>query len=253
MFNCNFVHNLNDIGHLSACISDRVAPAWRFVMNRGIAYKSYAATHLFSKDSLFAALPSRGAILYARPIKRRSPMPLPKATSTAEDYWALPDGVRAELIDGELWDLASPSRVHQKIVHALDYHLESHIRNHHGSCEVYPAPFAVNLFADDTTFVEPDISVICDTSKLSDRGCEGAPDFVVEVVSPSSRGMDYVSKLNLYQAAGVREYWICDPERRHTLAYDLEGETDVHSYSFSAAVPSAVFPDFEICFGDVLG
>ena len=179
-------------------------------------------------------------------------MPPPKATRTSEDYWALPDGVRAELMDGELWDLASPSRAHQKIVHELDYRLESHIRRHGGSCEVYPAPFAVNLFADDTTFVEPDISVVCDTSKLSDRGCEGAPDFIVEVVSPSSRGMDYVSKLNYYQAAGVREYWICDPERRHTFAYDLQGGTNVQSYPFSAIVPSTVFPGFEIRFGDVL-
>ena len=100
-------------------------------------------------------------------------MPLPRNDSyTSEDYWSLPDGVRAELIDGELWDLASPSRAHQRIVFSLARKLAEHIDAHHGTCEVYPAPFAVNLFADDTTFVEPDVSVICDHSKLSDRGCE---------------------------------------------------------------------------------
>ena len=87
---------------------------------------------------------------------------------------------------------------------------------------VSPAPFAVNLFADDTTYVEPDVSVVCDRDKLSDRGCEGAPDIVVEVVSPSNPEMDYISKLHLYDTAGVREYWICDPERERTTVYRFE-------------------------------
>ena len=73
-----------------------------------------------------------------------------------------------------------------------------------GACEVYPTPFAVGLFADDSTIVEPDISVVCDGSKLSERGCEGAPDFVVEIVSKSTSGMGYVSKPSLYHSAGVR-------------------------------------------------
>ncbi|MEE1160015.1 MAG: Uma2 family endonuclease, partial [Atopobiaceae bacterium] len=76
---------------------------------------------------------------------------------TAEDYWNLPEGVRAELINGELWDLASPSRVHQRIVSSLTTRLTNFIEAHNGTCEVYPAPFAVNLFADDTTVVEPDV------------------------------------------------------------------------------------------------
>ena len=84
-------------------------------------------------------------------------MPPPKPIYTAQDYWSLPEGVRAELIDGELWDLASPSRVHQEIVHELDRRIGNYINEHGGSCKVYPAPFAVNLFADDSTFVEPDV------------------------------------------------------------------------------------------------
>lgn len=177
-------------------------------------------------------------------------MPLPKDNlHSAQDYWNLPEGVRAELIDGELWDLASPSRVHQRIVFSLARQLANYIDSHGGTCEVYPAPFAVNLFADDTTFVEPDVSVICDQNKLSDRGCEGAPDFVAEVVSPSNPGMDYVSKLNLYQEAGVREYWICDPKEKRVLAYVYDSESVMQTYPFSTPVPSSVFPGFEFDFG----
>ena len=180
-------------------------------------------------------------------------MPLPKITEyTAEDYWSLPDGVRAELIDGQLWNLASPSRRHQEILNRLATDLTNHIDSHGGSCKVYPAPFAVNLFGDESTFVEPDISVVCNRSKLSDRGCEGAPDLVVEIVSPSNPGMDYFSKLDLYQRAGVREYWICDPEKNRTLVYRFEEDSAPLIYPFSELVPSDVLPGFDIDFGAIV-
>ena len=118
-------------------------------------------------------------------------MPLLKQhTYTSEDYWNLPDSQRAELIDGQLYNMAPPSRMHQRLVMELSATIRDYIRSHHGSCQVYPAPFAVNLDADDKDWVEPDISVICDPSKLTDRGCTGAPDWIVEIVSPSSRRMD---------------------------------------------------------------
>lgn len=179
-------------------------------------------------------------------------MPLPRPHHTADDYWALPEGTRAELIDGELWSLASPNRVHQEIVIELGVRMRGHISANGGSCKVYLAPFAVNLFADDSTFVEPDVSVICDEKKLSDRGCEGAPDLVVEVVSPSNPEMDYVSKLNLYREAGVHEYWICDPRRERVLVYRF-GTDDVMSlYAFSSSVPAEVLPGFEVTFADII-
>ncbi len=179
-------------------------------------------------------------------------MPLPRQNCTAEDYWALPEGVRAELIDGELWDLASPSRIHQEIVLEVSVRLKNHIDSHGGSCKVYSAPFAVNLFADDTTFVEPDVSVVCDRDKLSDRGCEGAPDFVVEVVSPSNPEMDDISKLSLYREAGVREYWICDPQRKRVLAYRFDTAAVMDTYAFTQTVPAMVFPGFEVNFGEIV-
>lgn len=176
-----------------------------------------------------------------------------KGTCTAEDYWALPEGVRAELIDGELWDMASPNRVHQRIVHELAVGLELHIRSHDGSCQVYPAPFAVNLFSDDSTFVEPDVSVICDRGKLSERGCEGAPDFVAEVVSPSDARRDYVTKLNLCGEAGVREYWVCDPDKLRVLVYRFGAEDEPPAiYPFSEPVPSGILAGFAMDFGQAV-
>jgi Uma2 family endonuclease len=177
---------------------------------------------------------------------------LPNQDYTAEDYWALPEGERAELIDGELWALAVPSRTHQEIVMKLSRTIDTYIDDRGGACKVYPAPFAVNLFGDDSAFVEPDISVVCDRGKLTDRGCEGAPDMIVEVVSPSNPEMDYVSKLHFYREAGVCEYWICDPMKERTLVYDFGTEGVMSMYAFTASVPSAIFPGLVVNFSQII-
>lgn len=175
-------------------------------------------------------------------------MPVPKNHATAEDYWNLPEGERAELIDGELWDLAAPSRSHQFIQGEIAYAIRAYIKGRKGRCQAYEAPFAVNLFADDTTFVEPDVSVVCDRSKLSDRGCEGAPDLVVEIVSPSSRSMDYRTKQSLYMSAGVREYLIVDPSLERTTVYYGEAEADPAPmvYPFASDMPVSIFPGLRL-------
>ena len=171
---------------------------------------------------------------------------------TAEDYWNLPEGERAELIDGQLYALASPSRIHQEIIIELTYHFQHYIKSNKGNCKIYAAPFAVNLNANDQTFVEPDISVICDPDKLSDRGCEGAPDLVIEVVSPSSRRMDYIRKMALYADAGVREYWIVDPKRETVLCYYFEGDDYPHMYTFDDIIPVMIYDGkLEINFADI--
>ena len=146
-------------------------------------------------------------------------MPLPKVQYTSKDYWALPEGSRAELIDGQLYNMAPPSRIHQEITFQIARKLADYIDSKKGSCKVYPAPFAVNLDTDDKNWVEPDISVICDPDKLTDRGCSGAPDLIIEIVSPSSRRMDYVQKPVLYLNSGVREYWIVDPVKKCTTVH----------------------------------
>lgn len=180
-------------------------------------------------------------------------MPLPREHRyTSEDYWNLPEGRRAELIDGQLYDMAPPSRMHQKLIPQFTLVLGQYIRDHHGTCEVYPAPFAVNLDADDKDWVEPDISVICDQSKLDDRGCNGAPDLVVEVASPSSRRMDYSTKNALYSEAGVREYWIVDPAKERTTVYRYEEDAAPMFYLFSDDIPVGIFPELTINVADLL-
>lgn len=99
---------------------------------------------------------------------------------TEDDYYALPEDIRAELIEGQFYDISSPSRMHQRILGELYTSINLYIHAKEGGCEVYPAPFAVKLFEDDKTVVEPDISVICDPDKLTDRGCAGAPDWIVD-------------------------------------------------------------------------
>ncbi len=127
-------------------------------------------------------------------------MPLPQREDyTIEDIYALPEGTRAELIDGQIYYMAPPTRKHQDIVGALYRKIADYIDSKDGSCKTYVSPFAVFLNENDKNYVEPDISVICDPNKLNDKGCTGAPDWIVEIVSPGSRRMDYFTKLFKYQ------------------------------------------------------
>ena len=180
-------------------------------------------------------------------------MPLPaERTYTAEDYWNLPDGRRAELINGQLYDMAPPGFKHQKLVMELGATIRNYVKSQKGSCEVIPAPFAVNLNADDTTYVEPDVSVICDPAKITDRGCCGAPDLVIEVVSPGSRKMDYGTKMNLYMNAGVREYWIIDPSMNRTTLYRFEDNEAPMIVAFNQPLQAGIFDGLEIIIDELI-
>lgn len=169
---------------------------------------------------------------------------------TIEDIYALPAGRRAELIDGELYMMASPGRVHQELVHFFDRVIGNYIHGRKGGCRIYPAPFAVFLNGGDEIYLEPDISVICDKDKLTEEGCKGAPDWVIEIVSPSSRRMDYYIKLFKYRTAGVREYWIVDPEKRRVMIYNFERGT-VLEYTFADKAKAGIYEDFEIDFSEI--
>lgn len=164
---------------------------------------------------------------------------------TTDDIYALPDGKRAELIDGEIYYMAPPGTKHQRLVMNLSYQIKDHIIHQNGKCDVFPAPFAVFLNEDNTTYVEPDISVICDPHKITDKGCHGAPDWVIEIVSPSSKTMDYFMKLFKYQAAGVREYWIVDPDKQRVTVYFFEKE-GMEEYSFGDDIPVGIYEGFSI-------
>lgn len=172
---------------------------------------------------------------------------LQKECYTTEDIYALPEGTRAELIDGQIYYMAPPTRKHQDIAFALSRKIADYIDSKHGTCRTYIAPFAVFLNEDDKNYVEPDISVICDKSKLNDKGCVGAPDWILEIVSPGSRRIDYFTKLFKYRSAGVREYWIVDPDKNRILVYSFESE-DTLDYSFTDSIPSGIYPDLTIDF-----
>ncbi len=164
---------------------------------------------------------------------------------TLEDIYALPDGERAELIDGQIYYMAPPSFGHQRISRKLHQAISNYIDSNDGKCEALAAPFAVFLNEDDINYVEPDISVICDTSKLDEKGCHGAPDWIIEIVSPSSKSRDYMTKLFKYRAAGVREYWIVDPDKQMVMVYGFESDA-VEQYGFEEEVPVGIYEGFSI-------
>lgn len=164
---------------------------------------------------------------------------------TIENIYALPDGEHAELIDGQIYYMSPPSWSHQRISRKLHQKIANYIDSNNGQCETLAAPFAVFLNEDDINYVEPDISVICDLSKLDDKGCHGAPDWIIEIVSPSSKSRDYMTKLFKYRTAGVREYWIVDPEKQMVTVYGYEKDT-VEQYNFGEDVPVGIYEGFTI-------
>ena len=164
---------------------------------------------------------------------------------TVEDIYALPDGQRAELIDGNIYYMTPPSWSHQKISRKLHQAIANYIDDNNGECEALAAPFAVFLNEDDINYLEPDISVVCDLSKLDEKGCHGAPDWIIEIVSPSSKPRDYMTKLFKYRTAGVREYWIVDSMKQMITVYAFEKES-VEQYNFSEEVPVGIYEGFSI-------
>jgi Uma2 family endonuclease len=146
---------------------------------------------------------------------------------TYGDYQHWPEDERYELIDGVVYDMSpAPSRKHQEILVELGTTIANYLRGK--PCKIYFAPFDVRLPVDQekdediTTVVQPDLVVVCDRSKLDDRGCRGAPDFVVEILSPSSAANDYIRKLALYERHGVKEYWIIHPLDKIVMVYSLD-------------------------------
>ena len=171
---------------------------------------------------------------------------------TIDDIYSLPDGERAELIDGQIYNMAPPKRIHQQISGKLYQTIANYIDSKQGVCEVYTAPFSVFLNADDKTYVEPDISVICDKDKLNDYGCNGAPDWIIEIISLSTERMDYGIKLFKYRSAKVREYWIVNPSKQTVMVYDFEHELGTKQYSFNDTIPVCIYQDLKINITDLL-
>ena len=175
---------------------------------------------------------------------------------TLDDYYALPDEKRVELIDGVFFDMAAPSSVHQLIQMRLWALIDQCIQKGNCPCKVLAAPFDVQLDRDNKTMVQPDVLIICNQERIRRWGFYGEPDYVAEILSPSTRGKDMLLKLNKYLKAGVREYWVIDPDNLTVIVYDLEHELKLKTYGFDEKVPLLISGgkceiDFNIIYEEV--
>ena len=160
---------------------------------------------------------------------------------TLEDYLALPDEQRVELIDGVFYDMAAPTTIHQSIAGFLHKKFLDHVMEHKGPCFPFNSPVDVQLDCDDKTVIQPDVLIVCDRGKYRNGRVFGAPDLVVEVLSPSSRKRDLRIKLAKYYDAGVREYWIVDPEKKMLVQYDMEHLELPSVYNCESTIPVLIW------------
>lgn len=173
---------------------------------------------------------------------------------TVEDYYELSKDERLELIDGVLYNMSSPSSIHQVITGKIYNKLENYIMGKKGQCIPIISPMDVQLDCDDKTIVQPDVMIICDREKIQKGVVYGAPDFVVEVLSPSTGRRDKSLKVSKYMGAGVREYWLVDPKKKNIIVYteDGEGDCDIYIYTFENEVPVRIFnQDCKINFKEI--
>ncbi len=155
---------------------------------------------------------------------------------TIADYYAIPDDHRVELIDGVIYDMTVPTTIHQMVLGQL-YLLFAACVEAHPDCELYFAPVDVRLDRDNRTMVQPDLLIVCRDSMDTTKFIDGAPEFVLEVLSPSNPGHDRIRKLNKYWNAGVKEYWIADPDSETVRVYCFEKSLDPVCYSFTDSIP----------------
>lgn len=164
-----------------------------------------------------------------------------KGDKTLEDYLALPEGARVEMIDGEFYDMAAPTTEHQKIGGRLYASFENHVFVNRGGCTPFIAPVDVQLDGDDKTMVQPDVMIVCDKNKITKPRIVGAPDFIAEVLSPTNIFMDTAIKLSKYKKAGVREYWVISSELEKVLVNVFERDDAPKEYTFDDDIPVAIW------------
>ena len=191
----------------------------------------------FSKDKLYLADSAYEKSFY-NSIDQAGALDLSSfEDNTVDDYLALPEGTRVELIDGVFYDMAAPSYLHTQIASQIWKQLDDYIYYNKGKCSAAIAPTDVQLDCDDKTIVQPDLLVTCDKEKITSHGIFGAPDFIVEIISDSNWYNDVFRKRVKYQNAGVREYWIVYPNAKEVQVYFFEKSDKPARYSFSDAIP----------------
>lgn len=172
---------------------------------------------------------------------------------TIDDYYALPEDQRVELIDGYFYDMAAPTFLHQMIGGEVHRQIANFIMERGGSCMPLISPIDIQLDCDERTMVQPDVAILCHDDKVKKWGVYGAPDFVLEVISPSTRRKDYTKKLSKYMEAGVREYWILDPYQQKLIVYFFESEVCPVIHGLNEPVAVGIYNgELEIVFSHIV-
>lgn len=201
--------------------------------------ETYTSVERVTPESLCVREKSSGNYLYgstADDSDRKRP-----GDYTVADWEHLPGDRRVELMDGILYDMANPALVHQLILSSLLFQLLDYVEKNHGDCRVIPAPIGVRLEKDDKTMLEPDLVVVCSPEKLRPKWLEGAPDLVIEILSPSTCHRDLTRKFSKYESAGVRSYWVVDPEKKRILVYNFEEDDLLQIHSFRDQIPVTIW------------
>ncbi|MDO4313141.1 MAG: Uma2 family endonuclease [Eubacteriales bacterium] len=171
---------------------------------------------------------------------------------TIEDYYALPKTCRVELMDGVIYNMTAPTYRHQGVGGELFVRFHQYIMDHQGSCFPFMSPIDVQLDRDDKTMVQPDLIVTCNRDEVRERVYYGAPDFVIEILSPSNTLKEQNRKYHKYKNAGVREYWDVDPWKKLVTVHDFEHKKEPAVYTFEDKVPVGIFRgDLEIDFAEI--
>jgi len=158
-----------------------------------------------------------------------------------DDYIALPEGTRVELIDGKFYNMSAPSTIHQYICDEILFIFKAYVKMNKGKCVPYSTPVDVQLDCDDKTMVQPDVLIVCDRDKITGKRIYGAPDLVVEVVSMGNVTTDVFVKLKKYKQAGVKEYWIVFPDEKKVMVYEFEKDSDPVEYTFEDHIPVGIW------------
>ena len=201
-------------------------------------YKGEDVSYVFESEHIGVAEENQAEDMYNRVIAGKK-----QGKYTVQNYYDLPDNVRAELIDGVLYFKSSPSYLHQLVLVEIITMLHNFIRKNKGECHVLAAPLDVQIDCDEDSMLQPDILVSCKKERREKWGIYGAPDMVVEITSPSTRTLDTKKKLEKYRDASVREYWIIDLQKRVILTYFFERDINPYIYNFENNIPVAIFED----------
>ena len=160
---------------------------------------------------------------------------------TVDDFYAMPENWKGELIDGVLYSMSTPRYLHQMLAKLIGRQMDEYVREQKGDCLVLPLPVDTQLDCDEYTMLEPDITVLCDRSLLRKGIIYGAPDLVIEILSPSTRRKDCIIKLKKYMDAGVKEYWTVDPEAERIHVYRMDARVFPEIYNFGDKVPVGIW------------